>query len=188
MQTRVMLLQRQILEAGKQVTLYGVMEKVVVRRSFKGHVPLTEAHVADQTGVVRAVWFNQAYIGKMYPDGTKVKVSGTVQQDKKGFFLSNPSIERAPEVIPDAGDSLFHQNVAPEFLIPVYRETKGVTSNYLYRLSRKPLQGARLMIFQIQYLRIFYKSFTCRTQRCTALYPFSKRRKAHHRCPQAIRV
>ena len=75
------------LEPGKPVTLYGVMEKVQVRRSFKGHVPMTEAHVADQTGVVRAVWFNQAYIGKMYPDGTKVKVSGTVQADKKGVFL-----------------------------------------------------------------------------------------------------
>ena len=132
------------LEPGKPVTLYGVMEKVQVRRSFKGHVPMTEAHVADQTGVVRAVWFNQAYIGKMYPDGTKVKVSGTVQADKKGVFLSNPSIERAPEIIPDAGDSLFHTNVAPEFLTPVYRETKGVTSNYLYLLIKKAVAGGVL--------------------------------------------
>ncbi len=132
------------LEQGKAVTLYGVMEKVTVRRSFKGHVPMTEAYVADQTGVVRATWFNQAYIGKMYPDGTKVKVSGTVQSDKKGFFLSNPSIERAPDVIPDAEDSLFHTNVAPEFLTPVYRETKGVTSNYLYTLIKKAVQGGAL--------------------------------------------
>lgn len=132
------------LEEGKDVTLYGVMEKVAVRRSFKGHIPMTEAHIADQTGVVRAVWFNQAYIGKMYPDGTKVKVSGTVHQDKKGHFLSNPSIERAPEIIPDADDSLFHTNVAPEFLIPVYRETKGITSNYLYLLIKKAVQGGAL--------------------------------------------
>ncbi len=132
------------LEQGKQVTLYGVMEKVVVRRSFKGHIPMTEAHIADQTGVVRAVWFNQAYIGKIYPDGTKVKISGTVQQDKKGHFLSNPSIERAPEVIPDAEDSLFHTDAPPEFLIPVYRETKGITSNYLYLLIKKAVQGGAL--------------------------------------------
>jgi ATP-dependent DNA helicase RecG len=132
------------LEAGKPVTLYGIMEKVTVRRSFKGHIPLTEAHIADQTGVVRAVWFNQAYIGKMYPDGTRVKVSGTVQSDKKGVFLSNPSIERAPDVIPDAGDSLFHNHAAPEFLIPIYRETKGVTSNYLYTLIKKAVAGGAL--------------------------------------------
>jgi ATP-dependent DNA helicase RecG len=132
------------LEAGKPVTLYGIMEKVVVRRSFKGHIPMTEAHVADQTGVVRAVWFNQAYIGKMYPDGTKVKVSGVVQIDKKGVFLSNPSIERAPDVIPDAEDSLFRTEVAPEFLIPVYRETKGITSNYIYLLVKKAVAGGAL--------------------------------------------
>jgi len=132
------------LEQGKSVTLYGVMEKVTVRRSFKGHIPMTEAYIADQTGVVRAVWFNQAYIGKMYPDGAKVKVSGIVHQDKKGVFLSNPSIERAPDVIPDADDSLFHTNVAPEFLIPVYRETKGVTSNYLYLLIKKAIAGGVL--------------------------------------------
>ncbi len=132
------------LQEGKQVTIYGVMEKVAVRRSFKGHIPMTEAHIADQTGVVRAVWFNQAYIGKMYPDGTKVKISGTVHADKKGNFLSNPSIERAPEIIPDSDDSLFRSNVAPEFLIPVYRETKGITSNYLYILIKKAIQGGVL--------------------------------------------
>ncbi len=132
------------LEQGKPVTLYGIMEKVAVRRSFKGHIPMTEAHVADQTGVVRAIWFNQAYIGKMYPDGSKVKVSGVVQSDSKGFFLSNPSIERAPEIIPDAEDSLFHTNVAPEFLTPVYRETKGITSNYIYTLIKKAVQGGVL--------------------------------------------
>ena len=132
------------LEQGKPVTLYGVMEKVTVRRSFKGHIPMTEAHIADQTGVVRAVWFNQAYIGKMYPDGTKVKVSGIVQADKKGVFLSNPSIERAPEVIPEAESSLFHTEVAPEFLIPVYRETKGITSNYIYLLIKKAVAGGAL--------------------------------------------
>ncbi len=132
------------LEEGKPATLYGIMEKVSVRRSFKGHVPMTEAHIADQTGIVRAVWFNQAYIGKMYPDGTKVKVSGTVHADKKGMFLSNPSIERAPEIIPDAEDSLFRANIAQEFLIPVYRETKGVTSNYIYLLIKKAISGGVL--------------------------------------------
>jgi ATP-dependent DNA helicase RecG len=132
------------LEAGKPVTLYGVMEKVDVRRSFRGHIPMTEARIADQTGVVRAVWFNQAYIGKMYPDGTKVKVSGKVQEDKKGLFLSNPSIERAPDVIPEAGDSLFHEVASSEFLIPVYRETKGITSNYLYLLIKKAVASGIL--------------------------------------------
>lgn len=132
------------LEVGKAVTLYGIMEKVQVRRSFKGHIPMTEARIADGAGVIRAIWFNQAYIGKMYPDGTRVKVSGTVQQDKRGPFLSNPTIERAPDVIPESHDSLFGAHVATEFLIPVYRETNGITSNYLYLLIKKAIQSGAL--------------------------------------------
>jgi ATP-dependent DNA helicase RecG len=132
------------LALGQPVTLYGVMEKVVVRRSFKGHIPLTEARVADNSGAIRCVWFNQAYIGKMYPDGTKVKVAGTVQEDKRGFFLSNPSIERTDATAPDSQDSLFAKDANVEFLTPVYRETKGVSSLYLYTLIKKAVSGGVL--------------------------------------------
>ncbi|MFA6608570.1 MAG: ATP-dependent DNA helicase RecG [Candidatus Paceibacterota bacterium] len=131
------------IEKGQAVTIYGVMEKVSVKRSFKGHVPMTEARIADDTGVVRCVWFNQAYIGKMYPDGTKVKVSGTANEDSRGIFLSNPTIERLTE-LPEHGDSLFASSVAPEFLTPVYRETKGVSSLYLYTLIKKAVAGGVL--------------------------------------------
>jgi ATP-dependent DNA helicase RecG len=129
-----------VLAKGQAVTIYGVMEKVSVRRSFRGHTPMTEAYIADNTGSVRSIWFNQAYIGKMYPEGTKVKVSGIVQVDSKGPLLSNPSIERASMVIPETNESLF-QNREPStdttFLTPVYRETKDITSNYLYLLLKK---------------------------------------------------
>ena len=131
------------IEKDAQVTIYGVMEKVSVKRSFKGHIPMTEARVADDTGTIRCIWFNQAYIGKMYPDGAKVKVSGKAQEDSRGIFLSNPSIERLIE-LPEHGDSLFAKAVQPEFLTPVYRETKGVSSLYLYTLIKKVIAGGVL--------------------------------------------
>ena len=119
------------LSAGKSVTIYGVMEKVTVKRSFKGHVPMTEARIADNTGTIRCIWFNQAYIGKMYPDGTKVKIMGTVTEDSRGFLLSNPTIERASSVIPESQESLFATTDDTSFLTPVYPETKGVSSLYI---------------------------------------------------------
>lgn len=131
------------LTKGASVTLYGLMEKVTVRRSFKGHVPMTEARVVDTTGNIRVIWFNQAYIGKMYPEGTKVKVNGIVQEDSRGFFLSNPIIEKLTE-LPEHQDSLFAGNTPPEFLTPVYRETKGVSSLYLYTLIKKIIGGGIL--------------------------------------------
>ena len=128
---------------GAHVTIFGVMEKVSVKRSFKGHIPMTEARVADDTGVMRCIWFNQAYIGKMYPDGTKVKVGGRVEEDSRGVFLSNPTIERLV-VLPEHSDSLFASSTPPEFLTPIYRETKGVSSLYLYTLIKKAVQGGAL--------------------------------------------
>lgn len=130
-------------EKGTQVTLYGVMEKVTVKRSFKGHIPMTEARVVDDTGMMRCIWFNQAYIGKMYPDGTKVKIGGQVQEDSRGMFLSNPTIERLLE-LPEHGDSLFATTTPPEFLTPVYPETKGVSSLYLYTLLKKAIASGVL--------------------------------------------
>ncbi len=132
-----------MLSVGQSITIYGVMEKVSVRRSFKGHMPMTEARVADNTGTIRCVWFNQAYIGKMYPDGTKVKIGGKVQEDKKGFLLSNPSIERVTETV-ESQESLFAPNADTNFLTPIYRETKGVSSLYLYTLIKKAVQGNAL--------------------------------------------
>jgi ATP-dependent DNA helicase RecG len=129
---------------GNPVTLYGVMEKVTVRRSFKGHIPMTEARVADNSGVLRCVWFNQAYIGKMYPEGARVKVSGIVQQDKNGLCLTNPTIDHAPLVAPEGEQSLFGKDIQGEFLIPVYRETKGVSSLFLYTLIKRIVASGTL--------------------------------------------
>ena len=132
------------LSKGQAVSIYGEMEKVEVKRSFRGHIPMTSAYVRDTSGRVRCVWFNQAYIGKMYAEGTLVKVSGVIQEDSRGLFLSNPSIERA-SVIPERTDSLFATGVQDvSFLTPIYRETAGVSSLYLYTLIKKAVQSGVL--------------------------------------------
>ncbi len=129
---------------GQAVSIFGEMEKVQVKRSFKGHIPMTTAYVRDVSGHVRCVWFNQAYIGKMYADGTLVKVSGIIQEDSRGVFLSNPNIERI-SVLPERTDSLFATTSKDvSFLTPIYKETKGVTSLYLYTLIKKAIQGGAL--------------------------------------------
>lgn len=126
------------LTKGQAVTLYGALEKVDVKRSFHGHIPMTTAYISDNTGRLRCIWFNQAYIGKIYKEGGRVKVSGIVQEDKRGFFLSNPHIE-AISMIPETSESLFASTEDVTFLTPIYPETKGVSSLYLYTLIKKAL-------------------------------------------------
>lgn len=134
-----------MLSIGQAVTIFGVMEKVSIRRSFRGHIPMTEAKVVDNTGNIRCVWFNQAYIGKMYPDGTRVKISGVVQKDNKGFLLSNPKIDKVTSETPTSQESLFAPNSDITSLTPIYRETDGVTSNYLNILIKKVITGGSLI-------------------------------------------
>jgi ATP-dependent DNA helicase RecG len=136
---------------GELVTFYGILEKVKVRRSFKGHIPMTEAVLSDNSGTLRLVWFNQAYIGKMYGEGSRVKISGLLKSDSKGFLLSNPHIEKAPDVTPHLEESLFRESSPGEekksdsLLIPVYKETKGITSNFLYHIIKRAVELGALL-------------------------------------------
>jgi ATP-dependent DNA helicase RecG len=72
----------------------------------------------------------------MYPNSTKIKVSRIVQENKRGTFLSNPQIEKV-SIIPDSEESLFASSTDVSLLTPIYPETKGVSSLYLYTLLKK---------------------------------------------------
>ena len=50
------------LEPGQPATIKGVVESISVRRSWQRRMFVTEATIADDTGSIRAVWFNQPYL------------------------------------------------------------------------------------------------------------------------------
>ncbi len=143
------------LEAGTQVTLYGKLSGVKLRKAWKSKVPMAEAYLEDHRGRIKVIWFNQAYIAKMYPEGSLVKLSGKISSGNQGLFLSNPEIAKIADMPIDTHDSLFaqKQEVSPqpenesEFLTPVYRETKGVTSRFILHTVQKLItQGALTQI------------------------------------------
>lgn len=143
------------LEAGTQVTLYGKLSGVKLRKAWKSKVPLAEAYLEDHRGRIKVIWFNQAYIAKMYPEGSLVKLSGRISSGSQGLFLSNPEIAKIADMPIDTHDSLFAQKkeviLQPEneseFLTPVYQETKGVTSRFILHTVQKLItQGALTQI------------------------------------------
>lgn len=137
------------LQKGEQVTLFGEIKNLSIKRSFRGHIPMCEGKLVDATGSIKLVWFHQAYIAKMYQDGEFVKVSGIVQEKNNILSLLNPSIERVSR------DHVFYENNIFEDiekkenkikeLIPIYKETKGVSSNYLNILIKKVLSDKNLL-------------------------------------------
>jgi len=124
------------ISAGETVTIYG---RVVSAKSSKGYhskIPMTEAVVEDGTGRIKVVWFHQAYIAKMLEPDTNIKLSGHVEEKKGVPYLTNPELVKTKELPIDGGGSLF-QGQHEKFFYPVYPETKGVTSRFLYHHTQK---------------------------------------------------
>lgn len=133
------------LELHKIATIQGKILDIKNIRTFRKRMVLTEAVIQDKTGSprfgeagpIKAIWFNQPYLGKILKKDDRVSLSGKLAFGKGGRYISNPSYEI---MRPDK----FLTHTAG--LVPVYPETAGITS----RLIRYALKLALPTINQIQ--------------------------------------
>jgi len=105
---------------GETATIEGTVQRVTQGRTARRHVHLLEAVMEDESGRIKATWFNQPFLARNIKEGAAVRLSGKVAQGSKGIYLQNPAYERA------AADET-HTGA----LIPVYPETEGITSRWL---------------------------------------------------------
>ena len=128
---------------GDTVTLYGRISKLKVKKAFKSKMPMGEAVLEDSSGTIPIIWFNQAYMAKMVHDGDMVELSGKVAEGSHGLFLSNPELKEKNALPIDSHQSLFGQGkeAAEMYGFPIYKETRGVTSRFLYHTAQKIIQS-----------------------------------------------
>lgn len=105
------------------VTFRGEVINIASRRARTRRLTITEAIISDGTGTVKAIWFNQPFLPRQYKSGAKVLVSGRLEFKNNDLALQSPAIEI------DDGTSLHTGRI-----VPVYRETEGVTSKQLRNL------------------------------------------------------
>jgi ATP-dependent DNA helicase RecG len=108
------------LRQDETATVEGKIIEIKNIRVWKRRMSITEAHIKDKSGSVRVVWFNQPYIIQNIKKETLMRMSGKVSWDKKGLFLSSPAYENAKRDPTNTGR-----------LVPVYSETRGVTSKWM---------------------------------------------------------
>lgn len=128
---------------GEHVTLYGKIRKLRTDKAHIKKIPLAKAELEDINGtIVSIVWFRQPYIAKMLKDGDLVKLSGSVQTRNGKHYISNPEYEKVPELPLSVGGSLWGDTGEhlDRFGFPVYPETKGVTSKWIYHTIDKILK------------------------------------------------
>lgn len=125
----------EFLNVGENAIIFGKISKLKLGKTFRGHVPISTATLEDNTGKIKLIWFSQPYIAKMFSEGTLVRVEGKINLRKDEFYISNPKIEKALQIPEGTSGSLFGQDT--QNLSPVYPESKGISSNWIYHAIQK---------------------------------------------------
>lgn len=99
-------------------------------RSPRKHRLYTEAIFEDNSGSIKAVWFNQPYLPKLLHQGDWVFLSGVLQESYFGLHMTNPIFERADNQV-DATHA--------GRLIPIYHTRGRLTSRAIRSLVRTAL-------------------------------------------------
>ena len=105
---------------GVKTTVRGRIYDIGARQTKYKRMALTEAVLGDDSGTtLRVVWFNQPWLAKSLQKGDEIFVAGEADLNG-GLVMKNPDHEKV---------SLRPQHAAR--LVPIYRETEGLTSKWL---------------------------------------------------------
>ena len=112
-----------------KVTVKARCEKVETRPVRRG-MKVTTATLADDTGKIQAVWFNQPYRAAQLASGAEFVFSGEFEFSYNRYQLTNPSAEKTSE-LPEAEGKV----------VPIYRAVAGLKTALVRKLlaELKPL-------------------------------------------------
>lgn len=145
------------LNLGDLKTIRGVVKEIGAKRTWQKRMIIVEALIADESGSIRAIWFNQPYIKNVLKEGAMASFAGKVTVRKNELYLSNPTYEVITRTGADytetSADDTFSQR---EFassprestslkhtgrLVPIYPETRGLTSKGIRLTVQKILEN-----------------------------------------------
>src|SRR5579859_1245972 len=79
---------------GESATVIGRISSSAAQVTSRKRVRLTQATLTDDHGdVIRVVWFNQPYLARRLPAGSRVAVAGHVKSGPRGVEMRNPHHE-----------------------------------------------------------------------------------------------
>jgi len=110
-------------------------------RTFRRRMMLTQMTIGDETGKLKALWFNQPYLINAFKKGEHVCLAGKISGKGSAKYLSSPAYEKIPAFAKaTAGEPENFNNDLTHTgrLIPVYPETEGLSSKWL-RFIVKPI-------------------------------------------------
>ncbi len=103
------------------------------RRAWYTKKHVSQIEIADDTGKLTGVWFNQPYIGQYLKVGSQVVLYGKVERYKEQLQMIAPEYE----II----DSDEDEALSIGRIVPVYPLTRGFTQRYLRRVIKTCLDN-----------------------------------------------
>ncbi|MFH1188517.1 MAG: ATP-dependent DNA helicase RecG [bacterium] len=131
------------LNIGDSKTIQGIIEDVEIKRTWKKRMIIVEATITDATGSIQAIWFNQPYIKNILKKGAVANFAGKVTVTKNILYFSNPTYEVFPY------QKTLSKNIETKHtgrLVPIYSETKGLTSKGIRFLMKSVLDNLEPII------------------------------------------
>ena len=107
------------LGVGEKATIAAVVRSIKVIPTRNRRVKIVEAKVADESGPIAAVWFNQPWLATKLPEGTRVLLHGEVRRRNQFTVAEYEVADDAAAAIHTVG------------FVPVYGATKGITPQML---------------------------------------------------------
>lgn len=117
------------IKPGYKICLQGKIEMIETKRSPRRRMYITEAWVADSTGQLKVIWFNQPYLTKTLQTGDAIFLAGEIQE--KNLFepqLTNPTWEK-----------ITTDTIHTARIVPLYHLTAGLTQKQLRFLIKQVL-------------------------------------------------
>lgn len=136
------------LKPGDEKTIQGEVISITSIRTPRRRMFVVEALISDDGASITAVWFNQPYIKKSLPVGKLASFAGKAALYKGKLILQNPKYE------------MINKDKRPAFakattgkpetrhtgrIVPIYRETKGLTSKGIRYFLQSVLEEVELL-------------------------------------------
>jgi len=121
------------LKPGEEQTILGEVRAVALVETPRRRLKIVDLAVSDETGLLHAKWFNQPYLKDLFKPGEKVMLSGKVKANYYGGLhleMESPQYEKLDEEEPQLHTGR---------IVPIYHETKGLTSRQIRSLMNSLL-------------------------------------------------
>src|SRR6185437_10461501 len=131
------------LRPGVAASIAGEVLSSGIRPTRRPRFRIFEMLVRDQTGSLRAIWFNQPFLNDVFHPHQRVILYGKLELSSHGLQMQNPQYEilRGDEESETDGSPQDEETIHTGRIVPVYEKTGQLTAKVQRALVYQALQS-----------------------------------------------